>query len=119
MMTLARGVQRIDVDCNVRQIPQMMQKLVPNLRGDLMPLADGEPRIDGDVHFGIKPVAQPSDADFRYVLNPDCVIHGMSNLIEDLGVHAVQQTCEDTPAGFPHDMEDGDSVKRMSFPLRS
>jgi len=78
VMSLARGVQRIDVDRDIGQIPQMMQKLVPNLRGDLVPLLHRESWTDGDVHFGMKPVAQPSHAYFGDILHIRRVIHRIS-----------------------------------------
>jgi len=106
------------MDCNIGQIPQMMQKLVSNFRGNLVPLADRESWIDGDVHLCMKPVAQPSYAHFGYILNTGRVMHRMSNLIEDLGVYPVKQTSEDTLAGFPYDVEDGHGNEKTNDGVR-
>ena len=118
MMPLARCVQRIDMNCGVGQIPQMMQKLVSNLRGNLVPLANREPWVNGDVHLRMKSVAQPSHAHFGDIPHVSRMIHCMSNLIEDLRVYAVEQTGKDPPAGFPYDVEDGNCNEKTNDGVR-
>ena len=41
MMRLARCSGWIDMYCSVREVTQVMQELMPNFSGDLMPALDG------------------------------------------------------------------------------
>ena len=66
---LARPFVGIDMDHRQRQIFEMMQKLMPHFRGDLMAFSHGQIGWHRDVHFGMQPVAEPTRANVGDVVN--------------------------------------------------
>ena len=49
MMSFTGRTERVNVDGGVGQIPQMMEKLMPNLRGNVMSLFHAQIGTDGDI----------------------------------------------------------------------
>src|SRR5206468_1390367 len=62
-------VVRVHVDGGSLQPGQGVEELVFDLLGDGVALANGEGRIDLDLHVGVQPVARPSGPGRRHVLD--------------------------------------------------
>ena len=57
MMFFAGCVQRVNVNCGISEIADLMQNLVSHLFGDLVTFFDREFRTDRYIYFCMKPMA--------------------------------------------------------------
>ena len=57
MMFLTGGINRVNMDCSIGQITQMMQKLMSRFISNVVSFFNRDLRINGYVHLCMKPMA--------------------------------------------------------------
>ena len=91
MKFFAGFLHRIDVDDNIRQVADVMHRLVPHFLGKGVPFFDGKSRRNRHVHFGIQTVAQPARAHVGHFLNAADVSRGVPELINNFRIDPVER----------------------------
>ena len=112
MMYFTGCPQRVNVDGRVGEIRQMMQELMPNLCRNVMALFHAEIRTDGDIYLCQEPMSDPPDPDLGDILHASHMFRGVSNLVNDLKIDAVQKLCEQRLPGVKPDFEDDEGNQK-------
>ena len=118
VVSLTRGIDRINMNSRIRKVPQMVQEVVADLLGDVMPFLHGQVPADGNVQFCMEPVSEPSHPHFGNISHPGRVLHRLSDLSDDLRIHPVKQPGKNGFAGLPHDSQDGDRDEKTNERVR-
>jgi hypothetical protein len=81
---------RIHVHCHAAETRQVMEDLVADLGGDPVPLPHGQRAGDGDAHLGVEAMTDPPRSDIAYFLHAWHVSRRVRDLVEGLGLHAIE-----------------------------
>ena len=120
MMFLAGGVERIDVNDGIAEGWHVMQKLMPHVRGNGMPLGNRQFRTDGDIEFRMQPMPQPSGTDLCHLLHLGYVPRRVPDFLNEGWLHPIEQAREDRLCRLPdnaeNDHRDQQSNQRINLP---
>ncbi len=94
MISFAHFVFRINVHNNVLKVFKVMQQLMADLFGNLVPRCDRKVRMDGNIEFYVKAMAYPSRTYFANIGDSIDVMYCVDNFIEYFRFNTVEHPNE-------------------------
>lgn len=84
----------------------MVEQLVPDIAGHVMALRHRQATRHRDAHVSVQAMADPASSDIGHFFDGRDVPSGVDDLVQRLGLHAVQGPHQHGPSRLPHDNQD-------------